>query len=246
MPPDVGPEGPRLLVVDDDQLFLRTFAANLATEGYLPVCCSDPREALVLLLDGTAGVAACVLDLDMPGLDGLAFLRALAGAGLALPVIFVTAHSEHVYEEEALRLGAADFVDKSRGPAIIMRRIALMLRGHADAGGEPAGADLRAGPLLLRPAARRADWNGAELPLSRTEFDVLLLLVGQAGQSVSYREIYDVIKGTGFVAGPGDEGYRANVRATIKRIRRKFEAIDAAFVSLGNLPGHGYAWRVDV
>jgi two-component system response regulator ChvI len=198
-----------------------------------------------MLLDGPAGVAACVIDLDMPGLDGLAFLRALAGAGRALPVIFVTAHSEHVYEEEALRLGAADFVDKSRGPAIILRRIALMLRGHADPAADPAAEDLRAGPLLLRPAARRADWNATDVPLSRTEFDVLLLLVGRIGQSVSYREIYDVIKGAGFLAGPGEEGYRANVRATIKRIRRKFEGIDAGFAALGNLPGYGYAWRAD-
>jgi two-component system response regulator ChvI len=245
MPPDAAVEGPRLLVVDDDPLFLRTFAANLTAEGYLPLCFTDPQAALAMLLDGPAGVAACVMDLDMPGLDGLAFLRALAGAGRALPVIFVTAHSEHVYEEEALRLGAADFVDKSRGPAIILRRIALMLRGHADPAADPAAEDLRAGPLLLRPAARRADWNATDVPLSRTEFDVLLLLVGRIGQSVSYREIYDVIKGAGFLAGPGEEGYRANVRATIKRIRRKFEGIDAGFAALGNLPGYGYAWRAD-
>ena len=160
-------------------------------------------------------------------------------------MIFVTAHSEHVYEEEALRLGAADFVDKSRGPAIILRRIAMVLRGRTEPPADPAAADLHVGPLLLRPAARRADWGGMEVPLSRTEFDVLLLLAGRAGQAVSYRAIYDVIKGAGFVAGAGDEGYRANVRATIKRIRRKFEMIDGGFVALGNLPGHGYEWSAD-
>ena len=247
MEPEPRPTEPRaLLVVDDDPLFLRAFAANLTADGYLPHCFSDPQAALAAVLNGSLAPAACVLDLDMPSLDGLQFLRALSDAGLALPVIFVTAHSEHVYEEEALRLGAAEFVDKSRGPGIILRRLGLALRGRAEATSLPASADVRVGALLLRPAMRRADWNRAEVPLSRTEFDVLLLLVGRIGESVSYREIYDVIKGAGFVAGPGEEGYRANVRATIKRIRRKFMDLDDGFCALGNLPGYGYSWRGDV
>jgi two-component system response regulator ChvI len=244
MPHDMTTPEPRtLLVVDDDVLFLRTFAANLVAEGYLPHCFTDPQAALSAVLDGTMEVAACVLDLDMPGLDGLQFLRALGHAGHAAPVVFVTAHSEHVYEDEALRLGAADFVDKSRGPAIILRRIALALKGRTDAPTDASAADLGIGALLLQPAARRADWHGAEVPLSRTEFDVLLLLAGRAGHAVGYREIYDAIKGAGFVAGPGEDGYRANVRATIKRIRRKFEALDPHFSALSNHPGHGYAWE---
>ena len=83
------------------------------------------------------------------------------------------------------------------------------------------------------------------MPLSRTEFDVVLYLASAAGRDVAYREIYDVIKGQGFVAGVGEEGYRANVRATIKRIRRKFEEVTQDFDSLGTYPGFGYRWRYD-
>ena len=246
MPHDGSAAAPvALLVVDDDQLFLRTFAANLAAEGYTPLCFADPQRALSAVLHGEIQVAACILDLDMPGFDGLQFLATLGDAGFLLPVIFVTAHSEHVYEEQALRLGAADFIDKSRGPAIILRRIALALRGHGETPADRTAADLQVGGLVLRPMARRADWRGIEVPLSRTEFDVLLLLAARVGRLVSYREIYDVIKGVGFVAGVGDEGYRANVRATIKRIRRKFESVDPAFDALGNYPGHGYGWQAD-
>ena len=245
----MGPDGPGtprgLLVVDDDPLFLRAFAANLVAEGYEPHCFTEPRAALAAVIGGTVEVVACVLDLDMPGLDGLAFLRTLREVGGAQPVIFVTSHSELVYEEEALRLGAADFVDKARGPAIILRRIALALGRRGETPAEPLAADLRVGPLLMRPSARRADWRGEEVPLSRTEFDVLILLAGQAGQPVSYRAIYDVMKGAGFVAGAGEEGYRATVRAAIKRIRRKFESLDARFAALLNHPGHGYAWAED-
>jgi len=244
MPHDLATEEPcPLLVVDDDALFLRTFAANLVAGGYLPHCFTDPQAALLAIQDGSVEVAACVLDLDMPGIDGLQFLQTLRESGRSPPVIFVTAHSEHVYEDEALRLGAVDFVDKSRGPAIILRRIALALKGRADTQAGPLAADLHVGALLLQPAARRVDWRGVEVPLSRTEFAVLLLLAGRAGQPVGYREIYDVVKGEGFVAGPGEAGYRGNVRATIKRIRRKFEGLDPGFSALINHPGYGYAWE---
>lgn len=248
MPPEA--EAPRqLVVVDDDALFLRTFAANLTAAGYVPLCFNDPQEALAALLDG-APACACILDIDMPGLDGLAFLNELGRHGMPMPVMFVTGHSEHVYEEAALRGGAADFVDKGRGPAIILQRIALMLRERAPAATSADLADLRIGALVLLRQARRAEWRGVEVPLSRTEFDVVLLLADRAhapdgGGVVGYREIYDAIKGSGFVAGPGEDGYRGNVRATIKRLRRKFTDLHRDFAALETHPGFGYRWRRD-
>lgn len=231
----------RLMLVDDDRLFLATFAANLQAAGYLPACFNEPRAALAALEAG-AEAAACVLDLDMPGLDGLAFLRALNAAGLAVPVIFLTSHAGPVFEEAALREGAVEFVDKGRGPAIILRRLALALRPRAAA--DPAAPpDLALGRLTLRCQARRALWDGREVPLSRAEFDVVRHLAARAGSDVSYRAIYDVIKGEGFLAGPGEDGYRANVRAMIKRIRRKFEEVDPGFAGLETYPGFGYRWR---
>ena len=231
----------RLLLVDDDRLFLATFAANLQAAGYLPTCFNDPHAALAALQAG-AEAAACVLDLDMPGLDGLGFLRALNAAGLAVPVIFLTSHAGPVFEEAALREGAVEFIDKGRGPAIILRRLALALRPRAAA--DPAAPpDLDLGRLTLRCQARRALWDGMEVALSRAEFDVVRHLAARAGSDVGYRAIYDVIKGEGFMAGPGEDGYRANVRAMIKRIRRKFEEVDPGFAGLETYPGFGYRWR---
>lgn len=247
MPPDPVPPDPSrrcLVVVDDDRLFLSVFAANLAAGGYDPVCFDDPAAALATLSAGRPA-AAVVLDLDMPGLDGLAFLRALREAGVALPVVFVTAHSSPLFEEQALRDGAVEFIDKGRGPAIILRRIDLAIRGRAPAAVPAAEPDLRRGRLELRGATQRALWNGVTVPLTRGEFAVVRCLAAAAGSDVGYRAIYDAIKGEGFVAGAGEDGYRANVRAAIKRIRRKFEAIDAGFACLASYPGFGYRWRDD-
>ena len=70
-------------------------------------------------------------------------------------------------------------------------------------------------------------------------------LASRAGHDISYRELYDMVHGKGFVAGPGADGYRSNVRTFIKRIRRKFKEIDSGFDGIENYPGFGYRWRPD-
>ena len=96
-------------------------------------------------------------------------------------------------------------------------------------------SDLRCDlPALLTEDLESADKN---------EFDVVAFLAENAGRDVAYRQIYDVVRGNGFVAGQGEDGYRANVRAMVKRIRRKFTQLDADFAALQNYPGFGYRWH---
>jgi two-component system, OmpR family, response regulator ChvI len=75
-----------------------------------------------------------------------------------------------------------------------------------------------------------------------TEFKIVALLALRTGEPVSYREIYDLLHGKGFAAGHGDEGYRANVRTFIKRIRTKFRALDPEFEHIRNYARFGYQW----
>ena len=70
-----------------------------------------------------------------------------------------------------------------------------------------------------------------------------MLLAENAGRDISYREIYDIVHGEGFMAGDGEIGYRTNVRAFIKRIRQKFRDVDNAFTAIQNYPGFGYRWH---
>ncbi len=96
--------------------------------------------------------------------------------------------------------------------------------------------------LTLDGAAARIEWRGCRVDLTLSEFRVVQLLVDRAGQDASYRDIYDTVKGIGFIAGTGTDGYRANVRAMVKRIRQKFKEADPQFAAIHNYPGFGYRW----
>ena len=237
----------RIALVDDDPVFLRVFANNLQAAGYQTVCFEDPKQALASPLRD-APPDAWVLDWNMPGLDGLALFKLLRARSVSVPVLFLTSYGQPIFEEAALDAGAVDFVDKSRGPAIILHRLSLALTRRDAPGASPAtaaSADLWIGELLLSESSKRAIWRGSHVPLSRNEFDVVALLAMRAGRDVGYRQIYDVVRGNGFVAGHGEGGYRANVRAMVKRIRRKFVQLDADFAALQNYPGFGYRWHQD-
>ena len=241
--PPTAERAARVALVDDDAVFLRLLADNLRAAGLDPLSYTDPQLALAALRRPPAP-DACILDWNMPGIDGLGLLTHLRQAGFRQPVLFLTSHSQPMFEEAALAAGAVDFVDKARGPAIILRRLALALeRTRLPAAVPSPDDDLRVGELFLRRRSKRALWRGQDIALSRSEYEVIALLAQRAGADVGYRDIYDAVRSYGFVAGHGDEGYRANVRAMVKRIRRKFVDIDPGFAALDNYPGFGYRWR---
>jgi two-component system, OmpR family, response regulator ChvI len=108
-----------------------------------------------------------------------------------------------------------------------------------------AGEIMRLGALELRFDVNRALWRGSSVDLTLTEFKIVALLALRAGEDVGYREIYDLVHGKDFSAGYGAEGYRANVRTFIKRIRRKFRDGDGEFVQIHNYAGFGYRWTAE-
>jgi two-component system response regulator ChvI len=238
--------GVRTVVVDDDESFREALALNLADRGYEVTSFSDGAAALDHF---TSGGRADVILLDwcMPGMNGLEVLRSLRRAGNNTPVIFLTVLSEDVYEEAALDSGAVDFIDKSRRLSILIKRLHLIAAGPRpvpEPDGRPSGDVLRLGRLELRFDINRASWAGIPIDLTATEFKIAALLALRAGEDVSYREIYDLVRGKNFVAGDGEEGYRGNVRTFLKRIRKKFYCVDPEFEEIVNYPGFGYRYRL--
>lgn len=234
---------PHLLLVDDDDLFRESLGLNLIDEGYQVTSFGNGREVLAYLETG-GGADVMLLDWRMPELTGIEVLRRMRRTGITLPVIFLTALSDDIYEEAALEGGAVDFIDKSRRLPILLRRLERIAEGvrPASESDAPDPTALQIGRLELRCDTNRALWASQPVDLSLTEFRIVKLLAERAGHDVGYREIYDLVHGKNFIAGHGPEGYRANVRTFIKRIRKKFRDGDPGFDHIENYAGFGYRW----
>jgi two-component system response regulator ChvI len=235
----------RIVLVDDDDSFRESLGLNLLDEGFAVVSFGAGAPALDYFARG-GEADVILLDWRMPGMNGLETLRRLRREGNTTPVIFLTALSDDIYEEAALEGGAVDFIDKSRRLSILVKRLQLITEGVRPVP-EPDPAQsardvLHLGRLELRFDINRAAWGGTTLDLTLTEFKIVALLAARPGEDVGYREIYDLVHGKDFVAGYGAEGYRANVRTFIKRIRKKFRDADPEFDQIQNYAGFGYRW----
>lgn len=237
-----------IVLVDDDDLFRESLGLNLLDEGYTVVSFSAGQPALDYFAKG-GGADAILLDWRMPGMNGLEVLRQLRRSNITTPVIFLTVLSDDIYEEAALEGGAVDFIDKSRRLSILVKRLGLITEGTRSLPETPSldnrSDTVHLGRLELRFDINRATWGGKTLDLTLTEFKIVALLAMRAGEDVSYREIYDLVHGKDFIAGYGNEGYRANVRTFIKRIRKKFRDVDSAVDPIENYAGFGYRWAPD-
>ena len=234
---------PHILLVDDDDLFRESLGLNLVDEGYEVTSFDNGQDALVYLNEGSADVM--LLDWRMPKLTGIDVLRRMRNASITIPVIFLTVLSDDFYEETALEGGAVDFIDKARRLPILLKRLRLITEGGRS-GPEPEPVQSRClGRLMLRFDAKRASWGERAVDLTLTEFTIVTLLAEKAGQNVGYREIYDLVHGKDFIAGHGSEGYRANVRTFIKRIRKKFRDVDPGFDHINNYTSFGYRWNAE-
>lgn len=236
-----------VVLVDDDDLFRESLGRNLADAGYQVRDFARGAQALDHLLAVPEQPGLVILDWRMPEMNGIEVLKRIRAANLDVPAIFLTALTDQIYEEAALATGAVDFVEKSRSFSILQKRIGLILEGAKARGAANSNESdtVSVGQLQLRLRTSRATWKEQPVELTLTEFKIVALLVEKAGEDVPYRAIYDLVHGAGFLAGAGPEGFRANVRTFVKRIRQKFRDADPDFDMIGNYAGFGYRWKTE-
>lgn len=231
----------RIVLVDDDPLYLEVVAAELDDRGFSVRSFGD-GASLLAALDVVAEADAVLLDWTLPGLSGVDILERVRWSGLNVPVAFLTGRAPVNYERIAFEKGAVDFIDKTRGVELIAKRLARMveIRRHSSTNAVPP---VTCGAMTFQRLTKRAEWRGRDVDLTSTEYNVVSLLAENPGGVVTYRGIYDRMHYVGFMAGMGEDGYRSNVRSTVKRIRRKFMAIDSNFSEIVNHAGVGYSWQ---
>jgi two-component system, OmpR family, response regulator ChvI len=236
------PDPIRVLFVEDDENYREIVGDELSYYGFVVHSFAD-GEALLGSLGTAVDADVILLDWALPDISGIDLLPELRRLGVNLPVVFLTSRAKPAYEQLAFARGAFDFIDKMRGVEVLVRRLRLAAEVGKGEPELPPEERLVCGRLVLSPTGQRAYWNAVDVGLTVTEYDIVFFLASNAGRYLTYREIYDRMYYTGFVAGLGDEGYRSNVRAIIKRIRRKFCGVDPTFGEIENATGLGYRWR---
>jgi two-component system, OmpR family, response regulator ChvI len=228
----------RLIFIDADELYRDIVKAELTDEGF-SVIDFPSRDAAVASIRSGTKADLILMDWGARQPHETDFLKDIRDAGLDVPVVVLAHESATAHEHLALLQGAADFIDKSRGTDIVARRVRLIQAGKRGLAAPPDISE----PGRLSLKGVRIYWDGAQVQLTVGEVRIVQLLAKHAGEQVSYRQIYDALRYTGFVAGCGEEGYRANVRGAIKRIRAKFKEVDPGWEEITNFTGVGYGWR---
>ena len=199
----------RVLAVDDDPQALRYVRDALASAGYTPVVTGDPEEALRLV--GEEKPDLVLLDLMLPGTDGIELMKDILGAG-DLPVIFVSAYGRDELIARAFDMGAVDYVVKPFSPTELAARIRAAL--HKRAASEPSEPYVL-GDLTIDYAERRVTLAGRPLPLIAMEYRLLAELSANAGRLLTYEHLLER------VWGEKSSGDVRPMRTIVSKLRRK-------------------------
>ncbi len=221
----------RILVVDDERAVRESLRRALELEGYEIELANDGQEALYRL-ESQAEPDAVVLDVLMPGLDGLEVCKRLRRSGSKLPVLMLTARDAVENRVAGLDAGADDYLTKPFALEELLARIRALLRRASEESGEV----LRFADLELDPGTREVRRDGEPIELTRTEFSLLELFLRNPRQVLTRSVIFERVWGYDF-------GFASNsLDVYIGYLRRKTEAGDKPRL-IQTVRGVGYALR---
>lgn len=218
-----------VLVVDDEPKIAQLARDYLEHAGFAVLTAADGTSALHAAR--TRHPDLVVLDLGLPGLDGLDVIRALRAAG-STPIVVVTARDTELDKLLGLELGADDYVTKPFSPRELVARVRAVLR-RSERAAEP-GDRIQAGDLVLDVPRLRASVAGRVVDLTPTEFSILETMARSPGRVFTRAQLLDAVHGIAF------ESYERAIDAHVKNIRRKLEPEPARPRYLLTVYGVGY------
>jgi two-component system response regulator ChvI len=230
-----------IALVDDDRNILTSISIALQAEGFITRVYSDGDTALKAFAENPPDLG--VFDIKMPRMDGMELLRRVREMS-AMPVIFLTSKDDELDEALGLAMGADDYISKPFSQRLLIARIRALLRRQELARGEASTSqDEPDAPLLERrrltmdPARHKVIWDGKDVTLTVTEFLILEALAQRPGVVKSRNQLLDIAY--------QDDVYvdDRTIDSHIKRIRRKFRAVDPEFDAIETLYGVGYRFE---
>jgi two-component system response regulator ChvI len=227
-----------IALVDDDRNILTSVSIALQQEGFVTRVYADPQLALKAIGDNPPDLG--VFDIKMPGMDGMELLRRVRETS-SVPVIFLTSKDDELDEALGLAMGADDYISKPFSQRLLIARIRAILRRQDLERGEAATSAaeleqprLERGRLTMDPARHKVLWDDLVVSLTVTEFLILEALALRPGVVKTRNQLLDIAY--------SDDVYvdDRTIDSHIKRIRRKFRAVDPGFDSIDTLYGVGY------
>ena len=221
---------PRILIVDDDRALCSLLAEYLQREGFVVDVAYDSESGLAQLHNQSTRPDLLILDVMMPGRDGLETLRELR-LKHRLPVIMLSARGEPVDRVIGLELGADDYLTKPCLPRELLARVRAQLRRNTPV----AAGTLQVGTLRLEPSERRAYVEEQELSLTGAEFQLLLALAQRTG------ELVDKATLTRMALGRELERFDRSIDVHVSRLRHKLTEASAQSPRIESVRGAGYS-----
>jgi DNA-binding response OmpR family regulator len=221
----------RLLMIDDDEKLVALVREYLEPHGFEVAAAHDGDAGAAAVLAAEPDLV--ILDLMLPGMDGLEVCRRLRPAS-RVPILMLTARGDDTDRIVGLEMGADDYLPKPFNPRELLARIRAVLRRSG--GEEPAAAPpvLKAGPVVIDAGARTVEVRGRRVDLTTAEFDILRALAANAGRVLSRDRLLEEVHGQGWAA------YDRSVDVHVSRIRQKIEDDPRRPALLKTVRGAGY------
>ena len=230
---------PKILLIDDDMSLLDALALSFEDEGFDVLTAGDGDQGLLEVLNNHPDVI--ISDVNMPKLDGFSFCRRLRSDGNNVPLILLTTRDNDIDEALGLELGADDYVAKPFSARVLIARVkALMRREAARAGKTPTAKSsdvVELHGVRIDPERLEVQFKEQSITVTVTEFRLIEAFLRRPGIVLSRDRLMELIR--------GDDSIVADriIDTYVRRLRRKFEAIDASFDRIETVVGAGYRWK---
>jgi two-component system OmpR family response regulator len=224
----------QIAIVEDEPAMRENYAAAFERAGYAVRTFGNRRTAMAAFRTRLPDLAIVDISLEDEVEGGFELCRELRGLSAELPIIFLTARDSELDAVSGLRLGADDYLTKDISLAHLIARVSALFR-RIDALARPAGAAeaMRRGALTIDTERITVSWGGRVVPLSLTEFWIVHALARHPGHVKNRQQLMDA------ASVVLDDN---TITSHIKRVRRKFQEIDASFDAIQTVYGMGYRW----